>query len=101
MEQEKKPYTWAQLKDFCNGLSEEQLTQSVEVVQEDSNLRILEAAEIGQDYYKFDDEDYSISAYDFNYEYHLDGKYTSFQEALDNLPFILTPKTAVFLFDDF
>jgi len=29
IEKEKKPYTWAELKDFCNGLNDEQLANEV------------------------------------------------------------------------
>jgi hypothetical protein len=101
METEKIPYTWAKLKEFCNSLNDEQLSQQVKVIQEDASLNILDASEIGDDHYKFDDEDYSVTENDYDADYHLDGKYESLADAIKHEDYILTPKTAVFLFEDF
>lgn len=53
MEEQKKPYTWAKLKEFCNSLADFQLEQVVRVIQEDGNITILDAYEIGDAHYKF------------------------------------------------
>lgn len=98
---EKKSYTWAQLKEFCNNCSEEQLSKSVKVVREDDVLPILEAAEIGEDHYKFDDDEYSVTKADFDPDQNCDGKYQSFDEAIEKEDYVFTPKTAIFLFEDF
>lgn len=98
---EEKPYTWAELKEFCNSLADEQLSQSVKVIQEDATMKIASASEIGDDHYKFDDEDYSFTKDDFDPEYHLDGRYKTLKEALESEYYILTPKTNVYLFEDF
>lgn len=99
--EEKEPYTWAKLKDFCNSLTDFQLQHKVCVIREDDSLSILEAAEIGTDMYKFDDEEYSVSKEDFDPEYHCEGKYKSFDEAIDNEDYVLVPANRVFLFEDF
>lgn len=99
--EQKEPYTWAKLKEFCNKLTYEQLSQSVKVIREDDSIRILEASEIGTNHYKFEDEDCSVNQDDFDSNYHLDGKYKTLDEALENEPFIMTLATDVFLFEDF
>lgn len=99
--EQKKPYTWAKLKEFCNGLTDEQLQQKVKVIREDDSIDILEASELGEDHYKFDDEDYSISKGDFDKDYHLDGRYETLEEAVQKEEYILIPKTNVYLFEDF
>jgi hypothetical protein len=100
-EEVKEPYTWAKLKEFCNRLSDEQLEQKVQVIQEDGSIDILCASEIGDDHYKFDDEEYSVSKDDFDKDYHLDGKYETLEDAIKNEEYVMTPKTAVFLYEDF
>lgn len=99
--EEQEPYTWAKLKEFCNGLSDEQLSQTVRVIQEEGSLQILEAAELGEDMYLFDDEEFSVSKDDFDPEYDLDGRYTSFEEAIENEPHSIAPKTNVYLYEKF
>lgn len=99
--EEKKPYTWAQLKEFCNSRTEEQLSKPVRVIREDEVMRILEAAEIGEDHYKFDDDEYSVTKDDFDPDQNCDGKYESFEHALENEDYIFTPASAIFLFEDF
>lgn len=102
MDNEKKvPYTWAKLKEFCNSLTEEQLALRVSVIREDNQLDILEASEIGSDHYKFDDEEFSLTREDFDPERDLDGRYASFDEALEQEEYIMTPASHVFLFEDF
>lgn len=98
---EKEPYTWAKLKEFCNGLTEEQLQHKVCVIREDDSLSILEASELGSDMYKFDEEEYAVSKEDFDASYHLDGKYESFEDAIANEPHTIVPANRVFLYEDF
>lgn len=83
-EEQEVPYTWAKLKEFCNGLSDEQLSQTVRVIREDDSLEIWEASELGDEHYKFDDEDYSFTKDDFDPENP-----------------IITPKTNVYLYEKF
>jgi len=97
--EEIEPFTWAKLKEFCNRLTDEQLSKTVYVSQEDSSIEILYASELGDDHYKFDEEEYSFSKADFDPLYHFDGKYDTFQEALDKEPYVLVPGTNVYLFD--
>lgn len=97
--EEKEPFTWAKLKEFCNGLTEDQLSKTVYVSQEDSSIEILYASELGSDHYNFDEEEYSMSKDDFDPKYHLDGKYESFEEAIENEPYTLVPGNNVYLFD--
>lgn len=100
--EEQEPYTWAKLKEFCNGLSDEQLSQTVRVIQEDGSLEILEAAELDEDKYLFDnDDEYSVGKSDFDPKYHLEGKYSSFEEAIENEPHSIAPKTNVYLHEKF
>lgn len=103
MEEEvSEPYTWAQLKEFCNSLTDEQLSQTVRVVQEEGSIEILNASEIGADHYLFDsDDEFSVSKDDFDPSYHLEGKYKSFEEAIENEKYTITPKTNVYLFERF
>lgn len=102
MEEEvKQPYTWANLKEFCNKLTDEQLAQKVRVIREDDSIDILSASELGENHYKFDDEEYSVSQDDFDKDYHLDGKYQTLDEAIANEEYTMTPGTAVFLYEDF
>lgn len=98
---ENKKYTWAELKEFCNKLTDEQLSKPVRVVREDETIGILEAAEIGADHYKFDDEEFSVSKEDFDPNYTLDGKYKTLEEAVANEGHILVPDNYPFLFEDF
>jgi len=101
-EKEKEPYTWAQLKEFCNGLTDDQLKQAVRVIREDDSISILSAEELGEDKYLFENEDdYSIGESDFEKSYHFDGKYDSLEEAIKNEPHIKTPATNVYLYEDF
>lgn len=86
---------------FCNTLSDEQLSQTVHVIQEESSIEIDSASEIGDDHYKFDDEEYSVTKADFDPEYHCEGKYASFEEALEKEDYRLTPKTNVYLYEKF
>lgn len=96
------PFTWAKLKEVCNKLSDEQLTQTVMVIQEDSSIEILSAEELGSDHYLFDnDNEYSVSKEDFDPEYHLDGKYKTLEEAIEKEPHTMTPGTNVYLFERF
>lgn len=37
-ENEFPPYTWAKLKEFCNSLTEDQLSQTVKVIREDETI---------------------------------------------------------------
>lgn len=99
--EEKEPFTWAKLKDFCNSLSDEQLSQNVRVIQEEGSIEIDSASEIGDDHYKFDDEEYSFTKADFDPEYDLDGKYKTFEEAIEKEDYVFTPKTNVYLFERF
>lgn len=99
--QEEKKFTWADLKEFCNQLNNEQLSQTVRVIQEDSSIEIESASELGDDHYKFDDEEYSVSKDDFDPEYHCDGKYKTFNEALEKEDYVFTPKTNVYLYERF
>lgn len=96
---ERVPFTWEQLKDFCNNLTDEQLSKTVYVSQEDSSIEILYASELGDDHYKFDEEEYSFSKADFDKLYHFDGKYETFEQALESEPYIFVPGTNVYLFD--
>lgn len=100
-ENEISPYTWAKLKEFCNSLTEDQLSQTVRVIREDDSIEILDASEIGADHYKFDDEEYSFSKDDFDPEYHLEGKYATFEKAIANEEYRVTPKTNVYLYERF
>src|ERR1051325_1179188 len=101
MDTQKEAYTWAKLKDFCNSLTDDQLSQTVKVIREDDTIKILDASEIGEDHYKFDDEDYSVTKSDFDPEYHCDGTYKSFEEAIEGEDYVFTPASSVFLFEDF
>jgi hypothetical protein len=94
-------FTWEQLKDFCNSLSDEQLSQNVRVIQEEGSLEIDSASEIGDDHYKFDDEEHSVTKSDFDPEYDLDGRYKTLEEAIEKEDYVLTPKTNVYLFERF
>lgn len=96
-----EPFTWAKLKEFCNTLTDEQLSQKVKVIREDDSIDILDASELGEDHYKFDDEEYSVSHSDFDKDYHLDGKYQTLDEAIEKEKPIKTPATNVYLYEDF
>lgn len=102
MEEDDKPYTWAQLKAFSNTLTDSQLQQTVRVVQEEGSIEIMDASEIGADHYLFEnDDEFSVSKDDFDPEYHLDGKYKSFEDAIANEKHSITPKTNVYLYEKF
>lgn len=103
MSEEDEPYTWAKLKEFCNGLSDEQLSQTVRVIQEEGSIPIWEASELGADHYLFEnDDEYSVSKEDFgDPKYHLEGKYSTFEEAIENEPHTVAPKTRVYLYEKF
>lgn len=101
MEEEKVPYTWVKLKEFCNSLTDDQLKHKVCVIREDDSLSILEASELGEDLYKFEDEEYAVSKNDFDAEYHLDGKYKTIEDAIANEEYTIVPKDRVFLYEDF
>lgn len=101
-EEQEKPYTWDNLKYFCNSLTDEQLSQTVKVIQEDSIMEIMDASELEEDRYLFEnDDEYSVGKSDFDPEYHLQGKYTSFEDAVANEPHFITPKTNVYLHEKF
>jgi hypothetical protein len=101
MEIENEPYTWAQLKEFCNKLTDAQLNMTVKCIREDDTIEILDASEIGEDKYRFDDEEFSIGASDFDPTYEFDGKYATFEEALANEEWVKTEANTVFLFEKF
>lgn len=101
MSEETKPYTWAQLKEFCNQLDDVQLAQTVKCIREDDTIEILDASDIGEDKYRFEDEEFSIGASDFDPKYEFDGKYATFEEALANEEWVKTEANAVFLFEKF
>jgi len=99
---EKERYTWAKLKEFCLTLTDNQLKQAVKVIREDDIIKILDASELEEDKYLFDnDDEYSVGKSDFDPEYHLDGKYKTFEEAIASEPHSITPKTNIYLFEDF
>lgn len=103
LEEQKTPYTWAHLKKFCNSLSDDQLPQNVVLIQpdEESSINVLHASDLGEDHYKFDDEEYSIMKGDFDPEYHFDGKYKTFEDALANEPYSLIVATRVYLYSEY
>lgn len=101
-EEQEVPYTWAKLKAFSLTLNDEQLKQTVKVIREDDIMEILDASELEEDRYLFEnDDEYSVGKSDFDPEYHLEGKYTSFEDAVANEPHFITPKTAVYLHEKF
>lgn len=91
-------FTWQKLKDFCNGLTDEQLSQEVIVPQEESFIRIKYASDLGEDQYNFIEEEYSCTKEDFDPD--MFDVPTTFEEALIRFDYSITPGTNVYLFDE-
>lgn len=91
-------FTWQKLKDFCNGLSNEQLLQEVIVPQDEGSIRILYASDLGDDQYYFIEEEYTCTKEDFDPDM-FDTPIT-FEEALRDFDYSLIPGTNVYLFDE-
>lgn len=101
-QEEQEPYTWAKLKAFSLTLNDEQLQQTVKVIREDDIMEILDASELDEDKYLFEnDDEYSVGKSDFDPKYHLEGKYSSFEEAIKNEPHTIAPKTNLYLHENF
>ena len=92
---EEKPFTWAELKEFCNALSEEQLKQTVRAVDDETSTEIHAASELGEDQYFFTEDEYLTTKEDYDPDY-FNGK--TFEEALATEDYCITPASSVFLF---
>lgn len=102
-QKERPPFTWALLKDFCNGLTDEQLKQEVIVPQDESYIKILYASDLGEDQYNFTEHDYSCARADFDggeLDMYDQPNYQTIEEALENEDYTITPGTNVYLFDE-
>lgn len=100
-EEPKVPFTWAKLKEFCNKLTDEQLSQEVIVPQEEGYIQIAYASDLGSDQYNFIEEEYTCTKEDFDPDmFDFDGTLT-FEEALEKFDYSITPGTNVYLFEDF
>jgi hypothetical protein len=96
-ENEKTPFTWAKLKEFCNTLSDEQLLQEVKVLREEDYINIGYASELGNDHYYFIDDEYSTTKEDYDPEV-FNG--LSFEEALALGNYTVASANNVYLFED-
>lgn len=94
-------FTWQKLKDFCNGLTDEQLSQEVIVPQEESFIRIKYASDLGEDQYNFIEEEYSCTKEDFDPNmFDIPGDLPlTFEQALEIFDYSITQGTNVYLFD--
>lgn len=92
------PFTWDVLKAFCNTLTDEQLSKNVYLVQEDDSIKVEYASDLGDDHYNFTEFEESISRSDFDKDYHFDGIYATFDEALENEKWVLVDGKNVYLF---
>lgn len=90
-------FTWADLKAFANNLTNEQLKQTVIIPQEESYIEILYASDLGEDQYNFIEEEYTTTKSDFDPEI-FEGR--TFEEALRDFDYSITPGTNVYLFDE-
>lgn len=91
------PFTWALLKEFCNGLSDDQLKQEVIIPQDESSIKVLYASELGENQYNFYDYEYCTSKEDYDPDC-VEGK--TFDEALATEEYAFIPATNVYLFDE-
>lgn len=98
--EERPPFTWALLKDFCNSLTGDQLQQEVIVPQDESFIRILYASDLGADQYNFYDQEYSCTKEDFDPDMFETDEPITFEEALAKYYYTVTPGTNVYLFDE-
>lgn len=102
MGEEKKEYTFAMLKEFCNSLTDEQLVQTVRVVQEEGSIPISGASELGEDHYYFDDYETSITRDEFDLNiFDEDPPIKTMDEAIERLNPTLCSGTRIFLYEDF
>ncbi|MCW3111295.1 MAG: hypothetical protein JWQ09_5801 [Segetibacter sp.] len=92
------PFTWAALKEFCNGLTDEQLKQTVILPQDESSIEIKYASSLGEDQYNFIEEEYSCTKESFDPD--MFDVPTTFEEALVRFDYSITPGTNVYLFDE-
>lgn len=105
IETEKRPvYTWKELKEFCNSLTEEQLNQSLKVwVGDDESPTVVDCAEeLGEIHYSFYDAEYSCTKNDFMKEMFVDEEtddflYQTLDEALEKENYTETPADRVYL----
>jgi len=97
-ENEREPFTWFKLKEFCNKLTEEQLLQEVIIPQDESFIRILYASELGEDQYNFIEEEYTCTKESFDPD--MFDVPTTFEKALIRFDYSITLGTNVYLFDE-
>lgn len=86
-EPKEKEFTWRDLKEFANSLPEEHMDNRVIVAMSDDEVSITinSAFQLEENRYWFEDDDeYTIGESDFEKTYHFDGKYKTFEEALEN-----------------
>jgi hypothetical protein len=96
-ETEKVPFTWAKMKEFCDKLTEEQLSQQVKCIREDDTITILDAGELGDDHYYFLEEEESISKDSWDKSYFFDGKYETLADAVANEENVMTRNKYLFI----
>lgn len=96
----KKPFTWADLKEFANGLTDEQLKQEVIVPQDESSITIAFASDLGEDEYHFIDQEYTCTKANFDPDMFDECDYKTFEEAWENEDAVLIPGINVYLFEE-
>ena len=92
--EDNKVLTYAELKEFCNNLSEEQLTQTVKIFLSDneqpSGVNFIE--ELGAEHYYFPDLEYSCTKADFDSD-----EYSTIEDAMAAEEHYITPANRVYL----
>lgn len=94
-------FTWADLKAFCDTLNSEQLTQEVIVPQDESNITIKYASELGEDQWYFIDQEYTTTKADFDPDMFDECDYKTLDEALENEDASFIPGSNIYLFDEY
>lgn len=100
-EPEEKPFTWADIKEFANKLTPEQLTQDVTLILiDDGSVQVKSVSEMGEDTYTFHDLEFSCTKSDFDPDYFDDPRYETLEEALEKEDYSITPANRVYLYNE-
>lgn len=101
--EEKPAYNWANLKAFCDTLTEDQLSQPVRIFigDNESPTDVDCAEELGEDHYYFPEHEYSCTKNDFDKNCVNDDKgyplFETFEQAIGSEVFYLTHADRVYL----
>lgn len=100
-ENEEKDFTWADLKEFANKLTTEQLTQSVTLIKIDDGYETVKSvSEMGEETYSFHDQEFSCTKSDFDPDYFDDPRYETLEEALEKEAHSVIPANIVYLYNE-